>query len=475
MRIYNKISVVKDFEDGTETKGFCLRIHSCMKYFVLLFLFFVIIKSSFSQNPIVPAGVYIADPSAHVWEDGKLYVYGSLDESTEYYCSYKYHVLVTSDLIHWDIKENVFASKGDNDQIIYSDKELYAPDCQYKNGLYYLYYCQPGKMNSEGVATSKYPIGPFSSGIPIAIGGIEEIDPAVFIDDDGQAYYIWGQFEAKIAKMKPNMIEIDTLSIVENLVTEKEHFFHEGAYMIKREGIYYLIYSDISRSNQPSCIGYSTSDSPLGPFKYRGVIIDNDNSDPSNWNNHGSIVKFKNQWFVFYHRSTHNSRMMRKACVEPITFNQDGSITEVEMTSQGAGPPLDAFEKIEIERACLLKGNVRIELSEPGNEIISCIQNGDNAAYKYIDFKSGADQLKLRVKSLKNGGKVSIRLDQPWGKEIGVINVSGAEFCDWEVVTIPIKKVEGTHAIWLVFKGDNEKMFELDWFEFGINSNDNIK
>ncbi|WP_163718515.1 family 43 glycosylhydrolase [Mangrovibacterium lignilyticum] len=451
-------------------EGAYSRFHSAMTYYPLLLLFLTISNSTFCQNPIVPAGVYLADPSAHVWHDGKLYVYGSLDESTEYYCSYKYHVLSTSDLVHWDITENVFASRGDNDKVPYSDKELYAPDCQFKNGMYYLYYCQPDRKAAEGVATSKFPIGPFTSGASIALGGIEEIDPAVFIDDDGQAYYIWGQFDAKIARLKPNMTEIDSLSIVPELATEKEHFFHEGAFMFKRNGIYYLVYSDISRGNQPTCIGYSTSDSPWGPFKYGGVIVDNDNCDPSTWNNHGSVVKFKGQWYVFYHRSTHNSRMMRKACVEPITFNMDGSINEVEMTSQGAGPPFNALEKIESECACLLLGNSRIELFETMNEKLGGIQNGDKVAYKYIDFKDGADQIQFRVKALQNGGKISVRLDQPWGAEVGVLNIRGDEAGDWNTVTSKIKKVGGVHAVWLAFSGDKNELFELDWFEFANNS-----
>lgn len=419
-----------------------------------------------AQNPIVPPGMYIADPSAHVWSDGKLYVYGSLDESTDYYCSWRHHVLSTSDLKNWEITKNVFSSKGENDQVPYSDALLFAPDCQYKDGTYYLYYCQPDRNAAEGIATSKSPAGPFTGGQKINLAGMQEIDPAVFIDDDGQAYYIWGQFQAKIAKLKPNMKEIDTSTIVTDLVTEKEHYFHEGGYMVKRNEIYYFVYADISRGNRPTCIGYATSDSPMGPFKYEGVIVDNDNCDPSTWNNHGSIVEFNGKWYVFYHRSTHNSRMMRKACVEPIYFNEDGSIDEVEMTSQGAGPPLSAFDKIDAERACLLFGNVRIQLFEPGNEELAEIRNGDNVAYKYIDFQKGADEVSIRVKPLKNGGTVLIRLDQPWHTPIAKINVPGNDNSDWTTITQKIEKTEGTHAVWLTFYGENDEMYEVDWFEF---------
>ncbi len=419
-----------------------------------------------AQNPIVPPGVYIADPSAHVWADGKLYIYGSLDESPDYYCSYRHHVLSTADLQNWDITENVFSSKGENDQVPYSDAPLYAPDCQFKNGKYFLYYCMPDSKAAEGVATSDSPTGPFINGQKIQVAGKEEIDPCVFIDDDGQAYYIWGQFQAKIARLKSNMTEIDTATIKVGVVNEKEHRFHEGGYMIKRNGIYYFIYAQLSFANRPTCIGYSTSRSPFGPFKYGGVIINNDHCDPANWNNHGSVVEFHGKWYVFYHRATHNSRMMRKACVEPIAFNDDGSINEVEMTSQGAGPPLSAFEKIDAERACLLFGNVRIQLFETGNEELGGIENQDNVAFKYIDFKDGADKVKFRLKPLKNGGSISIRLDQPWGKQIGLINIPGDENGKWQNISAEIKKTTGVHAVWLTLFGKGNDTFELDEYRF---------
>ncbi len=204
---------------------------------------------TFGQNPISPPGVYIADPAAHAWKDGRLYVYGSLDESTDYYCSHRHHVMSTDNMLDWTLHRDVFASKGENDQVAYSDALLYAPDCQYRDGTYYLYYTLASPQQTEGVATSKNPEGPFKNGRGIDLHGFNQIDPATIRD---------------------------------SIVTEDEHFFHEGGYLVKRNDI------------------------------YGGVIIDNDHSDPSVWNNHGSV-------------------MMRKACVEPIEFNKDGSITEVEM------------------------------------------------------------------------------------------------------------------------------------------------
>jgi len=421
---------------------------------------------SMSQNPIVPPGIYIADPSAHVWDNGKIYVYGSRDESPDYYCSWDHHVLSSSDLLKWEITRNVFSSRGDNDQVPYSDRILYAPDCQYKNGIYYLYYCLASNEYTEGVATAKSPSGPFKNGKNIDLGGINQIDPAVFMDDDGQAYYIWGQFTAKMAKLKPSMLEIDKNTIKDSILTEKEHFFHEGGYMVKRNGIYYFIYAHMGRAFRPTCIGYATSSSPMGPYTYGGVIIDNDHSDPEAWNNHGSIVEMNGQWYVFYHRSTHGSNTMRKACVEPINFNEDGSIDEVEMTSQGAGKPLDVFSGIDAARACLLFGNVRIQAFDKDKEELGKIKNDDKAAYKYLNFGNGADHLKIRVKPGKKGGKIDISLDQPWGKSYGSIEVPASSDNEWIVLEGDLKPIEGVHALWLRFYGEGEDLFSVDWFLF---------
>ncbi|KPL12553.1 MAG: hypothetical protein AMS26_17180, partial [Bacteroides sp. SM23_62] len=97
-----------------------------------LFAFFILRLLNLSaQNPIVPAGVYMADPAAHVWDDGRIYIYGSVDESVDHYCSHRYHILSSDDMLNWTLHENVFASKGKDDQVPYSDALLYAPDCQY--------------------------------------------------------------------------------------------------------------------------------------------------------------------------------------------------------------------------------------------------------------------------------------------------------------------------------------------------------
>lgn len=436
-----------------------------MKYLFHTILILAFCSTASAQNPICPEGMYFADPSARVF-DGKLYLYGSTDESCDYYCSWHHDVLSTANMNEWQIYRDVFASLGANDGVHYNNSLLFAPDCAERDGIYYLYYCQPDPENAEGVAVSESPGGPFTCAEPLNTGEHNEIDPAVFIDDDGTAYYLWGQFSLKMAKLETGMTDLDLSTVKDSVLTESGHFFHEGAYMAKRNGIYYIVYADISREDKPTCIGYATSRKPMGPYVYGGVIIDNDGCNPGNWNNHGSIIEFNDRWYVFYHRSTHGCKTMRKACVERISFMDDGSIPEVEMTSQGPGRPLEAKNRTDASRACLLHGNVRIIMEEDGNEILSSFQNGDAAIYKYIDFGNGAETVQIRIRT-NNVARIVLSAGKPWEKRIaeyrtGPESVNG----DWQLIEFPVKQLEGKHALWIQCYGDEGDLVDIDWFQF---------
>ena len=441
-----------------------------IKFSELLILFGLISVMhtlSMAQNPITPSGIYIADPSAHVWPDGKLYIYGSLDESCDYYCSHRHHIMVSENMQEWTIYKNVFVTQGSSDDVPYNDLVLYAPDCALRNDSFYLYYCQPSLDYTEGVAASASPTGPFVGAQNLERDGYHQIDPSVFVDDDGQVYYMWGQFSLKMAKLNDDMRSLDFSTFQDSVLTESAHFFHEGAYMTKRKGVYYLVFADISRADMPTCIGYATSSSPFGPYTYGGVIVDNDQCNPGNWNNHGSIAEFNNQWYVFYHRSTHGCNKMRKACVEPISFLCDGSIPEVEMTSQGAGGPLKMNTVIEAEWACVLQGNIRIQAFSKSQEEIAQMKNGDKAFFKYVDFGEGAEKMKIRINPGGDGGKIGVFAAQAWHQKLAEVEIIPSPGqSDWKIITLDLKKIPGIQAILLQFNGDGEDMFAIDWISF---------
>ena len=111
--------------------------------------------------------------------------------------------------------------------VSWSDMPLYAPDCIYRNGIYYLYFCMAG--NDEGVATSTSPYGPFKNAIPVEGAHKDAIDLAIFIDDAEQVYYYWGQFKARGARLKLDMASIEPDTLHTELINEAGHGFHEGA------------------------------------------------------------------------------------------------------------------------------------------------------------------------------------------------------------------------------------------------------
>lgn len=387
-----------------------------------------------SRNPILPLDHHIPDGEAHVMPDGKLYIYGSYDDRDDVYCSEKYHVVSTPDMEHWTIHAPSLngnsiswfnnpdapkypgidwshptpfiirmlekdAAEGKDMKAAFEKETvgpkpalLFAPDCIEKGGRYYLYFCMSD--DSEGVAVSDRPEGPFSTPVQLPCGGI---DPAIFIDDNGQPYYYWGQLFSHGVKLNEDMISFDPSQIVDNLVTEEEHFFHEGSSMRKIGDTYYYVYADMERG-KPTSLGYSTSKSPLGPFTYRGIIIDNDGCDPASWNNHGSIECFNDQWYVFYHRCSRGCQQYRRLCIEPITINEDGSISEVKMTSQGPGAPFGPGETIMAYQACGLIGTIFIDSDTEAGEKLTNISSGDAAIFRYVRSRADYKQMLIHAR-----------------------------------------------------------------------------
>lgn len=420
------------------------------------------------MNPLLPRYFFMADAEARVMPDGRLYLYGSQDISgSEDYCSKEYHVFSTDDpaLEKWTDHGISLSNRKDNPGIAFSaDTTLYAPDGIYCNGKYYL--CACGADNFEAILESDSPSGPFVNAKKIIGASGDSIDPAIFVDDDGQVYYFWGQFRLKGAKLNADMETLDMDSLNKEVLTEFEHGFHEGASIRKHNGKYYMVYTDISRGSA-TCLSYATSDFPLGPYKKGGTIIDNICCDPQTWNNHGSIECFHGQWYVFYHRSSQNSRTSRRVCAEPIYFNEDGSIQEVIMTSQGASDAISAVQRIDASLACRVKGNVYVAPDEKSEENEVLLNGGggnwieDWAEYRYINFGDGVFSWKI---SAKGQGRISV-MAEDYGIS-GTIDISTDEFTEFSGMLT--QAVSGTKAVWLLMSGQE---ISVDWFCFGKAGN----
>jgi beta-xylosidase len=283
------------------------------------------------KNPFI-TNMYTADPSAHAWADGRLYVYPSHDIDPPRGCDLmdQYHVFSTDDMVHWR-DEGQILQASDVPWGTPDGNFMWAPDCAFRNGTYYFYFPHPSgsPWNSTwkiGVATSKKPASDFK--VQGYIQGLESlIDPCVFVDDDGQAYFYYGGGgTCKGGRLKDNMMEIDgDMRSMQGLVD-----FHEAAWVHKRNGLYYLSYADNHDvANEHNQMRYAVSKSPLGPWTYKGVYIESTGSST----NHGSIVQYKGQWYAFYHNSAiSHFDWLRSICVDTLGYAQDGTILKVYQT-----------------------------------------------------------------------------------------------------------------------------------------------
>ncbi|MFF2015800.1 family 43 glycosylhydrolase [Paenibacillus sp. NPDC058177] len=299
-----------------------------------------------SGNPIFTS-IFTADPSAHVWADGRIYVYASHDifPSRGSDLMDKYHVFSSDNMVDWVDEGEILRS----DDVPWGRPEggfMWAPDAAYKDGTYYFYFPHPSDTNWNnswkiGVATSDKPAADFTvQGYIQGLPGSNLIDPAVFRDDDGSYYlYAGGGGTSYGVKLGADMVSID--GPVKQFTELQD--FHEASWVFKRNGIYYLMYSD----NNPGAnkMRYATSSSPLGPWINRGVMLDPVTSSETT---HGSIVEYKGNWYLFYHNSKISSNgTLRSVCVDQLFFNSDGTIQKVVQTTEGVpavGPRSNATE-----------------------------------------------------------------------------------------------------------------------------------
>jgi hypothetical protein len=252
--------------------------------------------------------------------------------------------------------------------------------------------------------------------------------------------------------------------------------FQEASSPRKISGTYYLIYA------AGNALTYTTSKSPTGPFAYGGPIICNGRDYPGG-NIHGSLCNLNGQWYIFYHRMTNNTCFSRKACVERVTIEADGSIKEVEQTSLGFQESLDPFQSTPAEIACVLKGGNCITEFDPFTLAVIRNTNGSVIGYKYFDFGRGAvgQNLELNVQ-LRGGaasGKMEIWIDGDTaekGTKIGTLEIGpdGAGAAEtagsagWRALSAPVANVTGRHAVFFRFVSSTEgqSLCDLRSFRF---------
>ncbi len=287
-------------------------------------------------NPLI-RHMHTADPAALV-KDDTLWLFAGHDQhgNQSGYVMKDWLLFSTTDMKHWT-QHPVPLKISDFKWA--TSKQAYAGHVAERDGKYYWYVST--NWCGIGVAVADKITGPYKDalGAPLltkkdcfdSSHGWACIDPAVFIDDDGQAYLTWGNRECYIVKLKKNMIE--TEGEIKRIHIDKNHPFTEAPWIHKYNGKYYLTYA----SEWPEKIAYAMADHIEGPYETKGVISEiAGNSNTT----HPAIVNFKGQWIYISHNGglPTGTSYSRSIVAEPMEYNADGTIKNIPATAEGVKP-----------------------------------------------------------------------------------------------------------------------------------------
>ena len=450
-----------------------------------------------AQNPVI-RDQFAADPTARVFNN-KVYLYPSHDifppegQRQDWFCMEDYHVFSSENLTDWT-DHGVIITQNKVPWVKPDSYSMWAPDCIERNGKYYFYFPSApndGRGFGIGVAIADSPEGPFIPE-PENIKGISGIDPCVLQASDGNAYIFWGA--GRCAKLKPNMKELADDTPTE-IVKWGDHEFEmygvnclkdlpnrqaEGPFAFEYNGNYYLTYPYVRENTE--VLGYAMSKNPMGPYEYKGLIMPE--HDNGCWTNHHSIINYKGQWYLFYHRNHFSPRddKRRSVCIEKLFFNPDGTIQEVKQTMRGVGVN-QATEKIEIDRYSSASDDVITQLIDTINTFRSfqatLPKKGSWICYKDIDFSclddgylvisaKAADNTAFYIREKSADGKIIAKIDMTVKPETpaGMPAMFRRDYSNqWLTMTAPLAyPLKGVSDLVITCEGDAG--VSVDWIQF---------
>ena len=454
-----------------------------MKKTIILTAALAIAMNSTAQNPFVQTWC-TSDPAPMV-HNGRMYVYTGHDEdNADFFWMQEWRVYSTDDMVNWVDHGSPLALES----FSWADDRAWASQCVERDGKFYWYICAHSKISNGmaiGVAVSDTPTGPFRDAIGKPLfenGSWDHIDPTVLIDDDGQAWLMWGNPQCYFLKLNRDMIsysgELGLLDMTEEafggpIMSKREKgkkykdSYVEGPWLTKRNGTYQLLYA---AGGVPEHIAYSTASSPTGPWKYAGEIMPL--SDTKSFTNHCGVADYKGHSYFFYHtgKLPNGGGFGRSVAVEEFKYNADGSFPTILPTDEGVKPigKFDPYRKVEAETMAFSKG-VKTEQNGQIGVYVTDIHNGDYIKLQNVHFCNKVPRtFTARVASGLRGGQIEIRIDSIGGKLLGTVNVPGTGGWEqWQTITTDLTAIaSGHHDMYFVFKGrKGPKLFNFDWWE----------
>ncbi len=433
--------------------------------------------ASLADNPIVQTN-YTSDPAPFV-SDGTMYLVTTHDENVAGtpctavagYTLCQWYTFSSTDMVNWT--DHGVVAKWST--FSWASTAAWAPQAIPRNGKFYIYVPLTAKSGGTqigvGVATS--PTGPYTDAKGSALvtagcsGGTGDIDPTVFIDDDGQAYLYFERSVPGYVKLNSDMISysgsvqcptVNTQSFGPAVGTDFPSQYEEGPWIMKHGSTYILAYA---ANGIPEDIAYSKATAPGGPFTYVGTIM---KATGASFTNHTGIIDFSGHSYFFYHNGalksggsvpSNGGGYNRSVCLEEFTYNADGSIPTIASTTAGpkAIANLNPYLKNEAETIAWESG-VTTEVCGEGGMDVTSISSGDYIKVKNVDFGSGATSFTARVAASAAGGTIQIRLGSQTGTLVGTCNVSATGGTQtWANTTCTISGASGVNDLYFVFGG----------------------
>ena len=429
------------------------------------------------QNPIIQTN-YTADPAPMVY-NGTLYLYADHDEDVtvnNFFTMKDWKVYSTTDMVNW----TDHGTQMSLSTFSWAASNAWAGQVVARNNKFYWYVpiTKTSGGNAIGVGVSNSPTGPFTDARGTPLIANSEIDPTVFIDDDGQAYLYWGNPNLFYVRLNQDMISYSGSIVQVPLTTagfgtrsgdpNRPTLFEEAPWLHKRNGLYYMTYA---ASGIPENIAYSTGPSATGPWTYRGIIMP---TQGGSFTNHQGIADFGGNSYFFYHNAAlpGGGGFKRSIAVERFTYNTNGTFPTINMTT--AGVPgvgnLNPYVTTQAETISWESG-IETEVSSEGGMNVANIENGDFIKVKGVNFSSGTASFDVRVASATSGGNIEIRLnDSTAGTLLGTCAVTGTGgWQTWVTRTCTVSNATGIHDLYLMFTGGSGFLFNVNWWKFNAS------
>ena len=435
-------------------------------------------QRAFADNPIVQTS-YTADPAPMLY-NGVLYLYTSHDEDVtvnNFFTMNDWRLYSTVDMVNW----TDLGSPAGWKSYSWGTGDAWAVQAIPRNGKFYLYTPINNSTGSKiGVLVGNNPWGPFTDPLGKALisTGSGNIDPTVFIDSDGQAYLYWGNPTLYYVKPNTDMISFPGSPTAVSLTTagfgvrsntDRATAYEEGPWFYKRGSLYYIVYP---ADGTPEKISYTTSSSPTGPWTYRGDIMAKESGTGSSFTNHPGVIDYQGHSYFFYHNGAlpGGGGYKRSVCIEEFTYNADGTIPTIKMSTTGpaAVATLNPFLQVEAETIAFSAG-LKTEVCSEGGMDVTQINNGDYIKVKNVAFGTGATSFDARVASSTSGGSIELHLDSLTGTVIGTCAVAGTGGAQtWTTKSCTVTSTTGTHDLFLKFTGSGTgALFNFNWWRFG--------